>query len=50
MEHKEGRLRVRPKTMASLLAIRGIGKQDAKGRLEEMESPTETKGVIYVKS
>jgi DNA-binding transcriptional regulator YiaG len=38
MEHKEGGLRVRRKTLGNILAIRGIGKREAKKRLEEMES------------
>ena len=38
LEHKEGRLNVRKKTLANILAIRGIGKREAKRRLEAMES------------
>lgn len=33
MEHKEGRLNVRKKTVASLLAIKGLGRREAKNRL-----------------
>lgn len=36
MEHKEGRLRLRPATLANLLAARGMGKREAKRRLEEI--------------
>lgn len=36
MEHKEGRLNVRKKTLANIIAVRGIGKREAKKRLEEM--------------
>jgi DNA-binding transcriptional regulator YiaG len=37
MEHKEGRLNVRKKTLGNILSIRGIGKKEAKKRLEEIE-------------
>jgi|WetSurMetagenome_2_1015567.scaffolds.fasta_scaffold862410_1 DNA-binding transcriptional regulator YiaG len=38
MEHKTGRrLRLRPKTLANLLSLRGLGKREAAKRLEEMQ-------------
>ncbi len=37
MEHRTGRLKMRKKTLANILAIRGIGKREAKKRLEKME-------------
>jgi DNA-binding transcriptional regulator YiaG len=38
MEHKEGkRLKLRPKTLSSLLSVREMGKREVKRRLEEME-------------
>lgn len=36
LEHKEGRLKFRSTTLANLLSIRGLGKREAKKRLEEM--------------
>jgi len=36
MEHKEGRIKVRSKTLASIMAVREMGKREAKKRLEEM--------------
>ncbi len=36
MEHKAGRLKVRKKTLASIVAARAMGKREAKRRLEEM--------------
>lgn len=38
MEHKEGRLQVRQKTRANILAVRGIGKREAKKRLASIAS------------
>jgi DNA-binding transcriptional regulator YiaG len=38
MEHKEGRLRMRAKTLSNILAIRDIGKREAKARLKKIES------------
>lgn len=38
MEHKEGRMKVRTKTLASILAARGMGKREARKRLEAMEN------------
>lgn len=35
MEHKEGRIKVRSKTLVSIMAVRGMGKKEAKKRLEE---------------
>jgi DNA-binding transcriptional regulator YiaG len=35
MEHKEGRLNLRSATLSHLLAIRGIGKREAKAKLAE---------------
>jgi DNA-binding transcriptional regulator YiaG len=37
MEHKQGRLRMFARTLSSILAIRGIGKKEAKKRLKEIE-------------
>jgi DNA-binding transcriptional regulator YiaG len=34
MEHKAGRLRLRPSTLTSLLTVRGMGKRDVQKRLE----------------
>ncbi len=34
MEHKKGRLKVRKKTLANILAVRRIGKREARKRLE----------------
>jgi DNA-binding transcriptional regulator YiaG len=36
LEHKEGRLRLRPKTLSNLLSIRDLGKREVKKRLEEI--------------
>jgi DNA-binding transcriptional regulator YiaG len=36
LEHKDGRLKFRAATLANLLSIRGLGKREAKKRLEEM--------------
>jgi hypothetical protein len=36
MEHKEGRMKLRPKTLTNLLAIRAMGKREVKKRLEEL--------------
>jgi DNA-binding XRE family transcriptional regulator len=36
IEHKDGRLKFRAATLANLLSIRGLGKREAKKRLEEM--------------
>src|SRR3989339_1061860 len=36
MEKKTGRLKLRSSTLASMLSIRGIGKREAKKRLEEI--------------
>ncbi len=44
MEHKEGRLSLRSATLASLLAIRGIGKREAQARLAEKAAPSKTAG------
>ena len=41
MEHKEGRLRFRGNTLNNILSIKGIGKREAKKRLEEMDGSTE---------
>ena len=38
MEHKEGRLKPRGNTLANIMAVKGIGKREAKKRLEEMHS------------
>jgi hypothetical protein len=43
MEHKEGWLRMRAKTLSNIRSIRTIGKREAKKRQEEMES-SEGKG------
>lgn len=37
LEHKEGRLRLRPKTLSNLLFVRDLGKREAKKKLEEIE-------------
>lgn len=37
MEHKAGRLRLRPGTLSSLISLRGIGKRDAKKKLEAIQ-------------
>ncbi|MFH0920809.1 MAG: hypothetical protein V1913_10650 [Fibrobacterota bacterium] len=37
MEKKTGRLKLRSSTLASLLSIRGIGRREAKKRLEERQ-------------
>jgi DNA-binding transcriptional regulator YiaG len=34
MEHKEGRLKMRPSTLTKLLAVRGMGKREAQKRLK----------------
>jgi DNA-binding transcriptional regulator YiaG len=36
MEHKEGRLKMRPTTLTELLSVRGMGKREAKKRLAEI--------------
>ena len=36
LEHKDGRLKFRSATLANLLSVRGLGKREAKKRLEEM--------------
>jgi DNA-binding transcriptional regulator YiaG len=36
MEHKEGQLKLRAKTLANLVAVRGYSKTDAAKRLEEL--------------
>jgi DNA-binding transcriptional regulator YiaG len=36
MEHKEGRIRLRPATMSNMLSVRGMGKREVKKRLEEI--------------
>jgi len=36
LEHKVGRLKFRPTTLSNLLSIRGLGKREAKKRLEEI--------------
>jgi len=36
LEHKVGRLKFRPATLSNLLSIRGLGKREAKKRLEEI--------------
>ena len=36
MEHKSGRLKLRANTLASYMAVRGIGKREAKRRTEGM--------------
>jgi len=41
MEHKEGKLKLQKTTLEKFLAIRGIGKREAKKRLEEMEEKDE---------
>lgn len=39
MEHKKaGRLKLRPATLAGLLAVRGLGKREVARRLEELNS------------
>jgi DNA-binding transcriptional regulator YiaG len=38
MEHKQGRLKVRKATLANILAVKGIGKREAKARLAEIEA------------
>jgi DNA-binding transcriptional regulator YiaG len=38
MEHRNRRLKLRSGTMARLLALKGIGKREAKRRIEEMET------------
>ena len=35
-EHKSGRLRLRPATLTNILSLKGIGKREAKRRLEEL--------------
>jgi len=37
LEHKEGRLKFRPATLSNLLSIRGLGKREAKKRVEEID-------------
>ena len=37
MEHKQGKLKVRKATLSNLLAIKGIGKREARARLAAME-------------
>jgi DNA-binding transcriptional regulator YiaG len=37
MEHKNGRLKLRPATLSHLFSVREMGKREAKSRLEEME-------------
>jgi len=41
MEHKEGRLRMRAKTLANVLAIRTMGRKEAQARLEALEGKAE---------
>lgn len=38
MEHKEGRIKVRSKTLGSIMQVRGMGKREAKKRLNEIAS------------
>jgi DNA-binding transcriptional regulator YiaG len=38
LEHKEGRLKLRSKTLAGIIAVRGMGKRDVKKKLEEMKN------------
>jgi DNA-binding transcriptional regulator YiaG len=37
MEHKDGRLRFRGNTLNNIMAVKGIGKREAKKRLEEID-------------
>jgi DNA-binding XRE family transcriptional regulator len=37
MEHKDGRMKLRTNTLANLLSARGMGKREAKKRVEEIE-------------
>jgi DNA-binding transcriptional regulator YiaG len=51
MEHKEGkRLKLRPKTLSSLLSAREMGKREAKGRLEEIAGKKQTQPVARNRS
>jgi DNA-binding transcriptional regulator YiaG len=36
MEHRQGRLKLRPATLSNLIAVRGMGKREAARKLEEM--------------
>jgi DNA-binding transcriptional regulator YiaG len=36
MEHKQGRLRLRQGTLSNMISLRGIGKREAKRKLEEI--------------
>lgn len=38
MEHKDGRIKLRPATLANLLLVREMGKREIKKRLEEIEA------------
>lgn len=42
MEHKDGRLKLRPRTLTGLLAVRGMGKRDVQKKLEA-EKPAKKK-------
>jgi DNA-binding transcriptional regulator YiaG len=37
MEHKQGRLRLRQGTLSNMISLRGIGKREAKRKLEEIQ-------------
>jgi DNA-binding transcriptional regulator YiaG len=43
MEHKQGRLKLRAKTLLNLLPLRGMGKREAKKRIDEMKSTKQVK-------
>jgi DNA-binding transcriptional regulator YiaG len=50
MEHKQGRLKLRVKTLSNLLPLRGMGKREAKKRLEGMNSKKTTPVITRKKS
>lgn len=37
MEHKQGRIRLRPATLSHLISVRGMGKREVKKTLEEIQ-------------
>jgi DNA-binding transcriptional regulator YiaG len=43
MEHKSGRFKLRPATLAHLISVRAMGKREAKKRLEELGASSNKK-------
>lgn len=43
MEHKSGRFKLRPATLANLISVRAMGKREAKKRLEDLGASSNKK-------